>query len=376
MQANIDVLSLTRKLITFNTINPPGQEYDCAKYLGKILEDGGFKTSYHEFAKERTSIIATIEGSDDKPPICFTGHIDTVPLGAVQWKKDPFSGELDGNKVYGRGSTDMKGGVAAMTIAALNLAKASTKKAGITLVITASEETGCQGAYHLAKLGSVLGKAGAIVVGEPTSNYPIIGHKGALWLEAITTGVTAHGSMPEQGVNAIYKAAQAVNKLENFRFDIPSHSLLGPSTLNVGTILGGMNINSVPDKALIGIDIRTIPGQSNKNAFSELKSCLGDDIELKRIVDVEGISTDPQHEWINQVFEIMEKYLNERPVARGATYFTDGSVLTPAFGNPPTVILGPGELTMAHKTDEFCYISKIENITEAYIEIAKKWCNI
>ena len=376
MKKELDVLALTQKLLSFQTINPPGEEYDCTKYIGQLLEDGGFKIGYYEFAKGRTNLIARLESNEDRPPICFTGHIDTVPLGAVKWKKDPFGGEIDEDRVYGRGSADMKGGVAAIVVAALSLAKTSNGKAGIKLVITAGEETGCQGAYYLAELGSILGKAGAIVIGEPTSNYPLVAHKGALWLEAFTTGITAHGSMPDQGVNAIYKAAHAVDKLEKFRFTFSPHSLLDSPTLNVGTISGGMNINSVPDRAVIGIDIRTIPGQSNRVAYEELQSYLEGEVDFKRVIDVGSISSDPQDEWIQQVFEIMGSYLKESPVARGATYFTDGSVLTPAFGNPPTVILGPGEPAMAHKTDEFCYISKIEDATQAYIEIAQRWCNI
>lgn len=376
MQKSLEVLCLTRKLLSFNTINPPGQEYDCAKYIGKLLEDGGFRTGYYEFAKGRTSLIARIGDNTDKAPICFTGHVDTVPLGAVEWEKDPFSGEIDGDKIYGRGSSDMKGGVAAMIVAALALAGISTGKAGITLIFTAGEETGCQGAYHLAGLGNVLGKAGAIVVGEPTSNRPLVGHKGALWLEAYTAGVTAHGSMPEQGVNAIYKAAHAVTKLQKYNFNVPPHQFLGSPTLNVGTISGGMNINSVPDKAVIGIDIRTIPGQDNNRVYEELQSYLGEEFKLKRIVDVSGISTEPENDWIQQVFEVMDVFLKKRPPVRGATYFTDASILSPALGNPPTVILGPGELTMAHRTDEFCYISNIEVATQAYIELAKRWCNL
>jgi succinyl-diaminopimelate desuccinylase len=374
MSNPLAAFSLTRRLIQFNTVNPPGHEYECAEYLGRLLEDGGFKTDSYEYAEKRTSLIARIEGRDDRPPICFTGHIDTAPLGAVQWEKDPFSGETDGDNIYGRGASDMKGGVAAMILAALEMAKTSNKKAGMTLVVTASEETGSHGAYHLAEIGRVLGSAGALVVGEPTSNYPFVGHKGSLWIKAGTTGITAHGSMPDQGVNAIYKAARAVDKLEQFKFAVSPHSVLGPSTLNVGTISGGMNINSVPDMATIGIDVRTVPGQSNADAFEELKSCLGDDVALERVVDVESVWTDPRNGWVQQVYDIMEKYLKQRPVAKGATYFTDASVLTPAYNNTPTIILGPGEPSMAHKTDEYCSISKIEQAAEAYLEIAKSWC--
>ena len=376
MEKHLNPLSLTRKLISFNTINPPGQERSCAEYLCKLLEDSGFKTNLYEFAEGRPSLVARMGPHENKRPICFSGHIDTVPLGATPWSNDPFSGELHGNRVYGRGSTDMKAGLAAMVVAAKNLARYSKGKAGITLVITASEETGCQGAYHLAGLENVLGGAGAIVLGEPTSNYPMVGHKGVLWLEARTSGITAHGSMPEQGVNAIYKAVKAVTKLQEYDFDVPAHSIMGKSTLSVGTISGGSNINSVPDQTIIGIDIRTIPSQKNIDVFEGLKSYLGKEVELRHVLDLGSVITDPDDDWIQQVFDIMEGVLEKRPVPRALPGFTDASVLRPFFGSPPTIILGPGELTMAHKTDEFCYTSKIEEATEAYTEIAKKWCNL
>lgn len=374
MEPYENCLSLTRKLISFNTVNPPGQEYDCAEYLASLLEDGGFKVTLYEFSERRTSLIAQIGSYGDKAPICFAGHMDTVPLGGKRWEKDPFSGEVDGDKVFGRGSSDMKGGLAAMVVAALRLANIANRNAGITLVCTSSEETGCQGAHHLARLGNALGEAGALLIGEPTSNYPLVGHKGALWLEVSTSGVTAHGSMPEQGENAIYKAAQVVTQLQAYKFDISPHPLLGAPTLNVGTISGGMNINSVPDRAVIGVDIRTIPDQRNRDVYENLQSYLGQEVEIERIVDAGSIISEPGHEWVQEVFDIMEPFCRKRPVARGVTYFTDASVLTPAFGNPPTLILGPGEPAMAHKLDEFCYISKIEEAVEAYVKIGNKWC--
>lgn len=376
MKPSLNSLSLTRKLLAFDTVNPLGQERVCAEYLGKLLEDGGFDTHLYEFGEGRTNLVARIGGIKDTAPICFTGHIDTIPLDATRWTKDPLKGEVEGDRIYGRGAADMKGGVAAMVIAGLRVAELSKGRAGVTLVITAGEETGCEGAYFLAAHGSALGKAGAVVVGEPTSNFPVVGHKGALWIEARATGMAAHGSMPEKGINAIYKAADAVKKLQDFDFNVASHPLLGSPTLNVGTITGGININSVPDQALIGIDIRTIPDQSNKKVYEKLTSYLGQELEFNRLIDVGGIATDPQDEWIQEVFEVMESFLKERPVARGVTYFTDASVLTQAFGNPPTIILGPGKPEMAHKTDEFCSISKIEEASEAYLEIARRWCGL
>lgn len=374
MESDLNPLALTRKLLLFDTTNPPGQERNCAQYLGKLLEAAGFQTNSYEFDHNRTSIIARLSSGGNKAPMCFTGHIDTVPLGKAAWRKNPFQGETDGDKIYGRGATDMKAGVAAMVLAALRLAKLPMETAGITLVFTAGEETCCQGAYHLAQLGNVLGEAGAIVVGEPTSNYPWIGHKGAVRFEIRTLGITAHASMPQLGDNAIHKAADAIIKLQNFDFQVAPHPVLGKPTLNIGTIHGGQNINSVPDQATIGIDIRTIPGQDHEEIRQRLQSHLGEEVEIRYLEQASSIATDHTHEWVQKLFDIMEPYLGERPVAAGASYFSDASVLTPAYGHPPTIILGPGEPTMAHKTDEFCFISKIEAATKAYTEIANQWC--
>lgn len=376
MQKSPDPIELTRTLVAFNTINPPGNERPCAEYLGQLLETGGFTVTYHEFADRRTSLVARIGGSRDKAPLCFTGHIDTVPLGAQPWSVDPFAGEIADGKIYGRGTTDMKAGVAAFVVAALQLAPLLSTGPGVVLVITAGEETGCEGAYHMAGLGDVLGEAGAIVVAEPSSNQPWIGHKGALWLTARTTGVTAHGSMPEKGVNAVYKAAHAISKLEDFDFNIARDAVLGKPTLNVGSVHGGLNINSVPDLAEIGIDIRTIPAQDHTAIRTDLAGYLGDDVALASVVDVRGVLTDPANDWMQDIFGIMTDILGEKPEAKTAAYFTDASALTPAYGGVPTVILGPGEAAMAHQTDEYCVVARIVEAVEAYTQIGKRWNDI
>lgn len=373
MNERLDPVELTRTLVAFDTINPPGDERPCAEHLGRLLEDVGFTVSYHEFAERRTSLVARIGGSSETTPLCFTGHIDTVPLGATPWTVEPFAGEISDGKLYGRGTTDMKSGVAAFVVAVLRLGRELAAGPGVILVITAGEETGCEGAYHLAGLGDVLGEAGAIVVAEPSSNQPWIGHKGAIWLTARTTGVTAHGSMPEQGVNAVYKAANAIGKLEDFDFNIARDAILGKPTLNVGTVHGGLNFNSVPDMAEIGIDIRTIPGQDHATILSDLSGYLDDGVKLETVVDVGGVLTDPANEWMQEVFDIMSGILGSRPEAHTATYFTDASALAPAYGGAPTVILGPGEATMAHQTDEYCIVNRIGEAVEAYTEIARRW---
>src|SRR5260221_177063 len=146
-----DAVALTRELLAFDTINPPGREHDCARHAGALLESWGFRVDYHDYEPGRTSVVARAGGSDDKAPLCLTGHIDTVALGARPWSKDPFSGETDGDKLYGRGSSDMKAGVAAILLAARSFSKKLDGTPGLVIVLTAAEEGGCIGSQPPAR---------------------------------------------------------------------------------------------------------------------------------------------------------------------------------------------------------------------------------
>ncbi|MBC7578347.1 MAG: M20 family metallopeptidase, partial [Tardiphaga sp.] len=330
-----------------------------------------------EFAPRRSTLVARIGGSPVKAPICFTGHVDIVPLGSVPWAHAPFAAEIVDGKLYGRGSSDMKSGVAAFTVAAIALADQIRNTAGVTLVITAGEETGCEGAFDLvnrADAAAILGSAGALVVAEPTSNEPLVGHKGALWIQASATGVTAHGSMPERGDNAIYKIARAALALENFAFETEPHALMGQGSLNVGTVRGGLNINSVPDAAEIAIDIRTVAGQDHRQIWGCLCHRLGDQIALKTLLDVGSVYTRPDDPWMQSVTALCQAHLDQPIAPKTVSYFTDAAALRAPMGNPPTVILGPGEPQMAHQTDEFCYVERIAQAEQLYREIILAWC--
>lgn len=373
-----DALALTRQLLSFNTINPPGHEGPCARYLGDLLQSRGFNCQYcamdtGDGQGERLNLVATIGDPSQGLPLGFTGHIDTVPLGASPWRKDPFGQSLEAGKLYGRGASDMKSGVAAFVSAAISMVDNLKQSRGVTLVITADEECGCGGARELINQGFLGASVGALIIGEPTENYPLVGHKGALWLEAIAHGITAHGSMPQEGDNAVYKAASATLALQQFDFDVPTHPLMGTPTLNVGYVHGGMNMNSVPDETRIGIDIRSVAGMSHERIREEISSTIGDALTIKTIVDVESVYTDPSNDWVQAVFGVMEKQLGQAPQARTVSYFTDASVLKKAYPNAPMVVLGPGQANMAHQTDEFCQVDRIEQGFDAYRKLIKAW---
>ena len=368
-----DAVSLTKSLLRFDTINPPGRERDCARFAGAMLEEWGFRVEYHEYADSRTSLVARAGGSDTKPPLCLTGHLDVVPLGARPWTRDPFSGETDGDKLYGRGASDMKAGVAAILLAARSFGKKLNGTPGIVLVLTAAEEGGCVGSAQLAKT-QLLGKAGAMVVGEPTSNYPLVGHKGSIKFHARFRGVSAHGSMPELGENAIYKAARAVARLEGFDFETPSHPIMGKPTLNVGTIEGGVTVNAVPDAARFGVDIRTVPGMDHERLLSKLKDAMGQGAELDVFSNLKPVWTAPDQEWIQRVFEICKPYVGEPPAARTAPYMTDAANLLKVYSGAPTVVLGPGEAAMAHQTDEYASQERTRQAVAIYEALIRDWC--
>lgn len=366
-------IELTQRLVRMNTVNPPGNEHAVALFLGDLLRRAGFAVCYHAFEHDRTSLVARYASNPTHEPICFTGHLDTVPLGSAGWERDAHGGEIVDDRLYGRGSSDMKGGISAFVAAALAHVRRAPRAANITLVLTASEETGCQGAHHLAKMDA-LGTAGALVVAEPTANYPMIGHKGVLWLNARTRGVAAHGSTPEVGVNAIYRARRLLEKLERYRFAHPPHVHLGAPTLSVGTMISGSNINTVPDNAELGIDIRTVPGMNGAALRDQLREHLAPEIDaLDAVVALEPIWTEPGAPWIGRVFDLLTPLLGGRPQPRGASYFTDACALKTVYADAPTVILGPGEPNQAHQTNEYCHVSRIAQAVGIYSALLRDW---
>jgi succinyl-diaminopimelate desuccinylase len=369
----MDAVSLTRDLLAFNTINPPGNEEAVALFAGTILTAHGFRVEYHKFDEGRLHLVAEKGLSAKQPPIVLSGHFDTVPLGAKEWSIDPFSGAVEGDKLWGRGSSDMKGGLASMMIAALTAFNDDPPAGGVRLIFTAAEEMGCIGASQLGAEWKNPGIASAVIVGEPTANNPCIGHKGALYVNATTSGKTAHSSMPHLGDNAIYKAAAAILKSKEFEFKAENDPLLGLPTINVGRMNGGMNINSVPDRAEFSIDIRSTSKVNHADLLKQLRNSFGNEVALEVLVDMWCVSTDEDHPFTKLVYEECGTNLADKSRQKALPYLTDGSVLQRLYGGVPTIILGPGQPEMAHKTDEFICISKLEESVNIYRNIIRKW---
>ncbi len=375
----MDAVKLAQKLVRFDTVNPPGNERECGLYVANVLAKAGFETKCQEFGDQHINVIAKLPGrSSSDGPLVLTGHLDTVPLGDAPWSIAPFTGIIKDGKLYGRGASDMKSGVAAMIVAGLTFAQTdeAERRRGLTLVFTSCEETGCQGALHLAQDGTMeLGEASAMIVGEPTENQFCTAHKGALFLRASSQGVTAHSSMPELGDNAIYKTAKAITKIENYDFNEAPHPFLGSPSINVGMVKGGLNVNSVPDRAEFTIDIRTNAVKPHSAFLDDLDGYLGDDIKLEAFTDMPAISTDPDDPFTRIVAHACQFVLKDdyQDMPTGLPFFTDASALHPHY-QCPTIILGPGELSTMHQTDEYCLVKRIDQAVEIYGLIINDWC--
>lgn len=366
-------LQLAQRLLGFDTINPPGNEAACMAFLAGWLEDNGFEVTLSGFGKDRVNLIARIDGETAGDPLGFTGHLDTVPLGNQTWQHDPFGSSIDGDRLYGRGTSDMKAAVAAFAVACVDNLATIRQGSGVVMLITGGEETGCDGAKALISAGD-LPAVGALIVGEPTANYPVIGHKGALWLRCETRGKTAHGAMPELGINAIYLAAEALGKIQTFTPGAP-HPQMKQPTINVGRIHGGLNINSVPDRTQFDVDIRTAPNLHHATIRQNLTTTLGEKVMVSTLVDLPAVLSEENNRWIADVYRRCQP-LHDQPIeAKIVPYFTDASLLLPAMGNPPCIILGPGEPTMAHQTDEYCLLSRLADAERLYGQLIVDWQN-
>ena len=357
---SLDPVQLTTGLVRHDTVNPPGNEQACIDDIANILSDAGFNTELVHFAPVRPNLVARLgAGRASTPPLCFSGHVDTVPLGEKPWSFDQLAGEVRDGKVLGRGTSDMKAGIAAMVTACIAERDRLSQGPGVVLVIASAEETGCEGAAALVR-SLDLGPLEGIIVAEPTLNAPYYGHKGAFWLQAETSGVTAHGSMPHLGVNAILKAVDQIRRLQGFAMPVTGDAALGHMTLNIGRIEGGLNVNSVPDRCRFTLDLRTNEQIEHQLLLAALQAFCGTDLALTKLIDIPSVWTAPETAFARKVTSVWQKVTGQGlPPPTAASYFTDGAFLQGSDKSTPVMILGPGNPALAHKTDETCDLARI-----------------
>jgi succinyl-diaminopimelate desuccinylase len=366
---------LTQELVRLNTTNPPGNESPAVDLLEARLRKAGFETTVVPYpdGENRSHVVARLHGSGGQPGLLFSGHVDVVPTGGVAWTVDPFGGEIRDGRLYGRGSCDMKGGVAALVTAALDLAAGERLRGDLVVAITADEERNCLGAEALVREPLFEGM-GATLVAEPTSLGLYIAEKGALWAEVEFSGKTAHGSMPHLGANAVQAAADFLVRWEQrYRTDEPVHPLLGTPTLNAGTIQGGVKVNVVPDRCVLQLDMRTVPPLEHRDLLRQIEEALtevrsarsGIRTEVRFASDRPPVSCPADSELALALADAVRAVSGRDTTPRGVPYCTEACIWVPALGIP-AVICGPGAPGMAHQPDEWVEVAELEMAAEIY----------
>jgi len=363
-------IELTQELIKINSENPPGNETQVAKFIKDFLEDLNFSIELMEFEPNRFNVVASIGNGKG---LMLNGHMDTVPVGDIKnWKYDPFEGKIIDEKIYGRGASDMKGGIAAILAAAKKLSNENLK-GKLLLTFVADEEVALRGSKFLIENKKEIFKDIKYgVVAECNDLNLTIAQKGITDIKVKFKGKAAHGSRPELGDNAIYKAAEFIQELRKLIGQLKNkkNPVLGSGTINVGVIKGGTKINVVPDYCEVEVDRRLIPGETPGIAINQIKNLLKR-LKLKAEVVSEvnrlSMQIDKNSELIRILNQIGKfKTIGESGYTEIELYYRDAGV--------PCVTLGPGISKTAHVADEYIPVKNLQKATKIYEELIRRVC--
>ena len=364
-----NVAELTQALVRIPSVNPDGDpgttetgEQRCGEFVAAFLESIGAQAVLEEVEPQRPNVIGRFPSSPaadgkTKPRIVFGPHLDTVGVGGMTI--EPFSGELREGCIWGRGASDTKGPMASMLWALKTLGAAEIASLPVEVHFAGfmSEESSQLGSQHFVKHHP--GYAFALVA-EPTSMKTVLKHKGCLWDDVVTTGVAAHGSTPEKGVNAITKMVPLIQALDTEFRELLVHAggtdeLLGFSTINLGMIQGGTRSNIVAAECKLRVDIRTTPALHRAGGaikllrdFIQRKDPTAHTLAVSEAMPLDTSADDP----------FVKHLVACGAEITGAPWFCDGAFL--AAGGIPSIAIGPGSIAQAHTKDEYIAVDELE----------------
>ncbi len=369
-------LKLLAALVETDTQNPPGSERELALYIAGCLKDTNAETELCELGQNRANVVARIRGEGAMRPLVLCGHMDTVPCGDLQkWRYPPIRLTEKEGRLYGRGTCDMKGGLAAILYAFREYAlKAEKPKGDIILLATADEEDGGEGAKDLAERLN-LGNAAAVVIAEPTGNQIGLASKGVMWLSFEISGRTSHAAYPERGINAVMLAYEFASELAKLCGG-PPHEYLTAPTCTLTGISGGIKTNMVPDKCSATLDIRTIPCIDHGQLLDGIKAeadklCAkypGASVEFRADNNRPAIGTDKDEEIVRKLFTIRDSVCGGKTEYIGTGFFSDASVFVKAW-QVPYVLFGPGLPELAHTPNEYVGTDAYLNSVQCYRQL-------
>jgi acetylornithine deacetylase/succinyl-diaminopimelate desuccinylase family protein len=364
------VVQLLTELVRIPSVNAMGRgtsgagfgEERLARHVVSVLHGHGIDAQLTEVAPGRPNVIARVDAGA-RETIMLQAHLDTVNADGMS--VDPFGAEIRDGKLYGRGSCDTKGSLAAFLQAMIEAVRGPAPlRYNITFLATADEEYQFTGARHAMRSGLI---ADFGIAGEPTSLKIIRAHKGVVRWKLSTAGTAAHAAYPSRGENAIYRMGHVLTQLEAYARELASgaaHPILGTPSLSVGVIEGGQAVNIVPDRCVIEIDRRTLPHEEPEAVVAGAVAC---------VQGIEGVETLPPH-LVADGMEVPE----DAPVVRelssairsitgtatveGAYYATDAGAFN--AGGIPTVVFGPGDIALAHTAAEHVPLAEVRQATD------------
>ena len=366
---------LAADLVAIPSVNPlegpigEGRgEGELVAFVVSRLREAGIDCETPEALPGRPNVVARVAGESEEA-IVFDAHMDTVSAEGMEF--EPFAGRIEGDKLYGRGSADCKGCLAAMMAALMAVAQGGGKPAKtVILTGTADEEHRMRGLLSLLDSGLT---AKAAIIGEPTSLEIVVAHKGVARFRVTTTGKAVHSSVPDQGVNAIYRMGRVLQALEQYAkggVGAGSHPLLGRATLSVGVIRGGEYVNVVPDRCEIDVDRRLLPGDEGHKAVGDVRGYLMHAIEeemglevgkAELLVPAMDLSSD--HPLVRGVSAVVREVTGKAPV-RGMTGTTHAGQFVER--GVPALVVGPGTTGQAHTATEELDLNQLEQGAAIY----------
>ena len=372
-----EIRKLVADMVAIPSVNPLDEppsdgrgEGRLAAFIEAKLRDAGIACELREAAPGRPSVLARIPG-ESEDAIWFDAHIDTVSGEGMQF--EPFAPRVEGDILYGRGSADDKGSVAAMMAALIDIAKSGAKPP-LTVIFsaTADEEFRMRGLLGLFDAG-LTATAAAAIVGEPTNLEIIIAHKGVARFKISTAGKAAHGSRPDMGVNAIYRMGKVIQALEAYAkrgVGRETHPMLGKATLSVGVIRGGEYANVVPDYCEIQVDRRLLPGEEGRRAIADVRNYLVDAINEELGLEISapdilvpGLSLSADDPLVHAVGARAREVTGKSPLdgMSGTTHagqFVERGI--------PALVFGPGKMGQAHTATEELDLTQVEQAARIY----------
>ncbi len=378
------VVGLTQELVRIEShADAPGREKNAGDFIERFCIENGLEYEAQTVEGERRNICVYLRGKNPGKTIVFNGHIDTVK--AYEMTIEPYDAFISDGFVWGRGTNDMKGAVACMLTMLLAVRRSNAAFDGTIIVAcVVGEEDESAGTERLVMSGL---KADGAVVGEPSNYEYAIGHRGLEWLEVAFYGKASHGGIPEQGVNAIVKAAEFIMQTQNRiipKIRERSNEFMGHSTMNIGTISGGTQPSTVADRCVVTIDRRYVVGESVEMLLAEYQEIIDDmrerdpsfTAEITRMPGSLMAHYDHTYHFtpfddpiVMSVRSALRAHLGEEPQITRKRGWTDAATMS-HYGGIPTVITGPGNISCSHTKDERVPIADLYNYVDIYANIA------